>query len=161
MFDKKEINGIFEKFQKRTSEVNNLDRIPVLDAIYLNFLSKYKGLEITPDIQLFGYEDALSENKYIEENFSAIYNYLWIIGRSGQGDEWFISKETSTILFYDHDNGEYSSAEGLQDFNMNFLEFLQAAFMLHIPMKMTPSFRGKVADKSAAGGGKKSYFLFN
>ena len=33
--------------------------------------------------------------------------------------------------------------------------------ILHIPMKVPPLFRSKVTAKSAAGGGKKSCFLFN
>jgi hypothetical protein len=39
--------------------------------------------------------------------------------------------------------------------------FLDKDGTVHISGKVTPSFRGKVADKLVAGGGKKSYFLFN
>ncbi|KQM68529.1 hypothetical protein ASE74_23930 [Pedobacter sp. Leaf216] len=37
--------------------------------------------------------------------------------------------EKSTILFYDHNNGEYNSIDVFLDFHINFLVFLQAAFL--------------------------------
>lgn len=129
MFEKRNVPLIFEEFQERTTKIKDLNKVPVSDPVYLKFLSEYKGLEITPDIEIFSYEDALNENKYIEKNYPALYDKIWMIGRSGQGDEWFIHVEKSTILFYDHNKGEYSSIDDFLDFQINFLVFLQAAFL--------------------------------
>ncbi|MFD2287600.1 SMI1/KNR4 family protein [Pedobacter petrophilus] len=129
MFEKKNSVLIFEEFDSRINKIKDLNKVPVSDPIYLKFLSEYKGLEITPDIEIFGYEDVLNENKYIEKNYPELYDKIWIIGRSGQGDEWFINIEKSTILFYDHNNGEYESIDEFLDFNIDFLVFLQAAFL--------------------------------
>ena len=129
MFEKRNSVLIFEEFQGRENKIKDLIKVPVSDPLYLKFLSEYKGLEITPDIEIFSYENALNENKYIEKNYPELYDKIWIIGRSGQGDEWFINIEKSTILFYDHNNGEYNSIDEFLDFYINFLVFLQAAFL--------------------------------
>jgi len=62
----------------------------LLNSFYLSFLAKYEGVEITADIAVFSYEEALKENNYLETNYPDISLVLWIFGRTGQGDEWFI-----------------------------------------------------------------------
>ena len=54
---------------------------------------------------------------------------MWLIGITGQGDEWFIHKNNSSILFYDHDQGEYSDITQFVSLNIEFFDFLQMAFL--------------------------------
>jgi hypothetical protein len=70
-----------------------------LDDNYLSFIGKFKEIKITPDIIIFGYETALKENQYLHENYPEISEKVWIIGRTGQGDEWFIGKEKIISCF--------------------------------------------------------------
>lgn len=120
---------ILGHLDKRKLEIKNLDKLPKLDEFYLSFLSKYMGIEITPDIDILGYEDALKENRYLDTNYPDISKILWAIGRTGQGDEWFMNRNTGHILFYDHNQGEYSNIERFINFDISFLEFLQMAFL--------------------------------
>ena len=94
---------VLEKMEQRKIELRKIDKLPpLLDKFYLSFVSKYEGIEITPDIEVFGYEKALCENRYLAANYGNISKKVWIIGTSGQGDEWFINRENNLILFYDH-----------------------------------------------------------
>ncbi|GLG82381.1 hypothetical protein ACSO1_09030 [Acinetobacter calcoaceticus] len=99
-----------------------------LNDNYLSFLGKFKEIEITPDIIIFGYETALKENQYLHENYSEISEKVWIIGRTGQGDEWFVNKIKNNILFYDHNQGEYLNINQFLDMKINFENFLKMAF---------------------------------
>jgi len=120
---------ILERLNKRNSEIKKLDKLPALDKFYLTFLSQYNGAEITPDIELYKYETALSENKGFESDFPEIGKALWLIGSTGQGDEWFLDKTTGKVLFYDHNEGDYESLDQFVNLNISFLEFLQMAFL--------------------------------
>ena len=60
--------------------------------IIIYLLGKYREIEITPDIIILGYETALKENQYLHENYPEISEKVWIIGCTGQGDEWFVNK---------------------------------------------------------------------
>ncbi|RKO70720.1 hypothetical protein D7322_15735 [Sphingobacterium puteale] len=62
-------------------------------------------------------------------NYPGITTDLWMIGTTGQGNEWFISKANGTIWFYDHDHGEYIDLQFFIDFKISFSEFLQLAFL--------------------------------
>lgn len=99
-----------------------------LNDNYLSFLGKFKEIEITSDILIFGYETALKENQYLNENYPEISEKVWIIGRTGQGDKWFIGKEKNNILFYDHNQGEYLNINQFLDMKINFENFLKMAF---------------------------------
>jgi len=99
-----------------------------LDDNYLSFLGKFKEIEITPDIIIFGYETTLKENQYLHENYPEISEKAWVIGRTGQGDEWFLDKSKNSILFYDHNQGEYLHANQFLDMKINFENFLKMAF---------------------------------
>lgn len=99
-----------------------------LNDNYLSFLGKFKEIEITPDIIIFGYETALKENQYLHENYPEISEKVWIIGRTGQGDEWFVNKTKNNILFYDHNQGEYLNINQFLDMKINFENFLKIAF---------------------------------
>jgi hypothetical protein len=129
MFNKLSKNEILEKLDSRENEITVFAKLPLLNSFYLSFLAKYEGVEITADIAVFSYEEALKENNYLETNYPGISLVLWIFGRTGQGDEWFISKENGTVSFYDHNRGAYSDLGHFVDFNISFLEFLQLAFL--------------------------------
>jgi hypothetical protein len=99
-----------------------------LDDNYLSFLGKFKEVEITPDIIIFGYETTLKENQSLHENYPEISEKAWVIGRTGQGDEWFLDKSKNNIFFYDHNQGEYLHANQFLDMKINFESFLKMAF---------------------------------
>lgn len=121
---------VLEKMEQRKIELRKIDKLPpLLDEFYLSFVSKYEGIEITPDIEVFGYEKALYENRYLAANYDNISKKVWIIGTSGQGDEWFINRENNLILFYDHNQGEYSNISQFKCLNISFCSFLQMAFL--------------------------------
>jgi len=129
MFERKSEQEILRVLEKRKSEIKRLDKLPRLDKLYLSFLSKCERVEIIPDVMIWDYEKALIENRYLNVNYPKISQTLWIIGETGQGDEWFINMENNYILFYDHNQGEYSNMEQFICFNISFLEFLQMAFL--------------------------------
>ncbi|RYF25530.1 MAG: SMI1/KNR4 family protein [Flavobacteriales bacterium] len=129
MFNKLTAEEILEKFQERKSILKNIDNLQKLDTFYTSFVSRCDGLEITPDIIVFGYEEALKENKYLTNNYPNIGAKFWMIGRTGQGDEWFIDKASNHILFYDHNLGDYKSEVQLLNLEIFFLDFLQMAFL--------------------------------
>lgn len=129
MFDKLMTDQeIKEKLIERSSEITKFSKLPQLDGNYLSFLGKFKEIEITPDIIIFGYETALKENQYLHENYPEISEKVWIVGRTGQGDEWFIGKEKNNILFYDHNQGEYLNINQFIDMRITFEDFLKMAF---------------------------------
>lgn len=130
MFKAKSINAIFELFDLRKSAITNTSKVPVEDSTYLEYIRKYRSFEINPDIQLFDYENALKENKYVEENAPSFCNRVWMFARSGQGDEWFLSTEAiPTVMYYDHNKGDYSLIDQFDNFGISFSKFLQVAFL--------------------------------
>lgn len=110
------------------NEIKKFISLWQLNDNYLSFLGKFKEIEITPDIIIFGYETALKENQYLHENYPEISEKVWIIGRTGQGDEWFVNKTKNNILFYDHNQGEYLNINQFLDMKINFENFLKMAF---------------------------------
>jgi len=128
MFNKLSEKEILKRLNKNGRE-KEIAHIPSSDNFYLYFLSNFEGIEITPDIHVFGNEDAIRENQYLEFNYPDIANFFWLIGSSGQGDKWLIKKGKGTICFYDHDQGEYVATANFTDLSISFLEFLQMAFL--------------------------------
>ena len=129
MFKKLSEKKILENLRRKKTEMKNSEKLPQLDKLYLSFILTYESAEIIPDIEIFGYEETLRENSYLETNFPNINKIVWMIGRTGQGDEWFINKENNTVLFHDHNQGEYSDIKQFIDFKISFFEFLQLAFL--------------------------------
>jgi len=125
----KSLSEILIFFKKRETNVKNLDKLNIDDSVYINFISHYKAIQVNPDIDLFNYERCIKENDYIKENYLNVYENYLIIGRSGQGDEWFINRNTLKIFFYDHNKGEYTE-EGFSNMNITFEKFLQLAFLM-------------------------------
>lgn len=99
MFNLKLEKEVFSNFENRKNIITNLEKLPKSSELYLSFLTKFKGIEIIPDIVIYGYEDSLNENRYLEKNYSECSSIFWIIGYSGQGDSWFISKSDDSIFF--------------------------------------------------------------
>ncbi len=95
------------------------------DLNYVEFLKTCADTEITADIHLFGYEKALKENQYLAQNFPILSRQVWMIGRTGQGDEWFMDRQSFEILFYDHDLGftDTLNFHSLQLMQINFFNF--------------------------------------
>ncbi|GGH64408.1 hypothetical protein HNQ91_002307 [Filimonas zeae] len=123
-------NGLFlGSLAQRKQPPANLSIVPVTDTVYHAFLARCATSEITPDIILFGLEEAQKENACLRAHFPEVADIYWMAGRSGQGDEWFISPTTGTVLFYDHDTGEYTS-EGFTDLAVSFDSFLLLAQVL-------------------------------
>ena len=129
IFKKLSKQEISKRLSKRAIEIKNIDKLSLINGCYLYFISKYKGIEIIPDIEILSYEEALKENRYLETNFCQISQLVWMIGRTGQGDEWFIDRDNGRILFYDHNQGEYSKIDQFLRLNISFEEFLQMAFL--------------------------------
>lgn len=129
MFKKLTVGELTEEFTPRKSKIKDLANKLALDPFYISILSNYKGLEITPDIIVFGYEEALKENRHLSNNFSELSERVWMIGRTGQGDEWFIDTASNNILFYDHNLGDYTGYDKFLNFEISFAEFLQMAFL--------------------------------
>ena len=127
---------VFERMKRRKMEIRHMEKLPPLDKLYLSFISKYESVEITPDIEIYGYEKVLYENRYLVTNYSDISQQVWMIGTSGQGDGWFINKESNLVLFYDHDQGEYSNITQFTSLNISFCCFLQMAFLYQDLEKM-------------------------
>ena len=129
MLVKRDIEELFGLFEEREVGVS-ADENPVNDLYYERYVLGYKGIEITPDIELFSYEEALVENRYIAEHYPELHLSVWMIGRSGQGDGWFLNRKSGVIMFFDHDQGEYENMTDLLDFKLSFSEFIQCAFLL-------------------------------
>ncbi|HVI47548.1 MAG TPA: hypothetical protein VM802_21945 [Chitinophaga sp.] len=130
MFDKTDVNNLFDSFENRENIIKNTDKIPVKDPTYLSFISNYQEIVITADIQLLGYEEALNENRYVEKNYPDLYSKAWMFGQSGQGDEWFLDRETSSVLYYAHNKGDYAGMDAFLDFHIDFARFVQAALLV-------------------------------
>ena len=116
---------ILVRLSKRREKIKNLCKIPISDVFYLSFISSYEGIEIIPDIDVLGYEQSLIENRLLNSTCTSV----WLIGRTGQGDEWFIDKESNCILFFDHNQGEHSSNDCFVNLKISFFQFLQLAFL--------------------------------
>jgi hypothetical protein len=130
MFKLRQFKELIALFDKRKNVIKNTDKILINDTDYLAFISNYEGLNITPDIQLFGFDQTINANKYIAENFKDIAKSQWILARTGQGDEWFLNKQTQKIVFYDHNQGEYKNLNDFLELDINFSQFIQMAFLL-------------------------------
>ena len=130
IFEIKSAANCFDGFEKRASQITKLDKIPVNDECYLSFIKGFKGIELCPDIQIFSYEEALNKNRHMEKESSEIANVVWIIGRSGQGDEWFLDREKLNLLYYDHNNGSRKSSSEFANFGITFLKFIQAGSVI-------------------------------
>ena len=131
MFTPLSAEQIMARLPKRAVAVKRLDKLPPLPAAYLSFVQQCESVEITPDIRLSGYPSALNEHRRLGSEFSEVAARYWLIGDAGQGDTWFIGKESGSILFYDHDQGEYDEAEArFADMGIGFIPFLQTAFLL-------------------------------
>ncbi|MFV0537619.1 MAG: SMI1/KNR4 family protein [Dysgonomonas sp.] len=129
MFKTKEIENILDTCEKREHALSNLSKLSIEDIDYLSFISKYKDCEITPDIRIFGYEEALNANNYITKEYPETAESVWQIGNTGIGDQWFIDKKTQSVLFYDHDQGEYDNSEFI-DMEIKFYDFVKMGFLL-------------------------------
>ena len=116
---------ILARLSKRREKIKNLCKIPISDVFYLSFISTYEGVEIIPDIDILGYEQSLIENRLLNSTCTS----TWLIGRTGQGDEWFIDKESNCVLFFDHNQGEHSSNDYFVNLKISFFQFLQLSFL--------------------------------
>ncbi len=120
---------IFQKFRQRKNACKIVIDLPK-DKTYSAFLEYCIDTEITPDLIFFGYETAIKENQYLAQHFPKFFAYFWMIGRTGQGDEWFLDRQTCEVLFYDHNQGEYQDRNQFKSMKISFFQFLQFALLL-------------------------------
>jgi len=121
MFEIKSEKQILGMLEPRKSVISNRTEIPELDGSYLSYVLGFKGMEITPDIVLFDYDEALRENRYLAGQSEEISERLWHIGASGQGDGWFMDRVEGFVLFFDHDQGDYLSLPQFESLKLAFL----------------------------------------
>lgn len=120
---------LLSKFTPRKIKIKNTSKLPYLDDFYINFLKGFEQTEITPDINILGYENSLNENNYILKNYPDISRSFWLVGESGQGDSWFLDKNSDEILFYDHNNGDFDTNSEFINLKINFYDFLRMGFL--------------------------------
>jgi len=129
MFEAENIENLLNSCAKRENPLADTSKLSIYDKDYLSFISIYNGCEITPDIRIFGYEESLNTNRYIQNEYPEIAEKVWLIGCTGIGDQWFLDKESHSILFYDHDQGEYTDSE-FTDLGIKFNDFFRMSFVL-------------------------------
>jgi hypothetical protein len=115
----------------RKNKITNLDKIGSKDYFYREFLSIYEDIEITPDIQLFGYEKAIKGNQYLSKEYPFMADKLdlWQIGVSGQGDCWFLDRTSQKVLFYEHGDGEFNEQSEFVNLDVDFEYLFRAGFL--------------------------------
>ncbi|KAF1022220.1 MAG: hypothetical protein GAK29_03240 [Acinetobacter bereziniae] len=132
MFEvKNDLDDLFKRLNPRHQVIGSL-KASFDDAIYMKFLKLCTDTEITPDIHLFGYENALKENQYLAQHFASLSRQVWMIGCTGQGDAWFLDQQSLELLFYDHNLGfaDDLNRQSFQSMNIRFFQFLQFALLL-------------------------------
>ena len=90
-------NELFSSLEQLDPAIKNKAKIPDIDATYTEFIHRYEGVSLTPDIVLYGYQKVLEWNRRARGD--GLPEDLWLIGQSGQGDEWFLSARTKTVFF--------------------------------------------------------------
>ncbi|ADX67928.1 Uncharacterised protein [Weeksella virosa] len=121
-------NELFNFLEKLDPVIKDKGRIPQIDKKYTEFIHQFKEVSITPDIVLYGYRKAIEWNKRASDN--NLPQNLWLIGQSGQGDEWFLNEQTKTVFFFDHNQGEYGGLENFLNLQIDFTGFLRMGFLL-------------------------------
>jgi hypothetical protein len=132
MFEvKNDLDDLFKQLNPRHQVIQHIEGV-LDDRIYIIFLKQCSDAEITPDIHLFGYENVLKENRYLAQHFPELSKQVWKIGRTGQGDEWFIDQQSLEVLFYAHDLGfsDHLNRHSFQSMNISFFQFLQFALLM-------------------------------
>lgn len=99
MFTPLSAEQIMARLPKRAVAVKRLDKLPPLPAAYLSFVQQCESVEITPGIRLWDYPTALGENRRLGSDYPDVAARYWLIGDAGQGDTWFIGKESGTSCF--------------------------------------------------------------
>lgn len=90
-------NELFNFLEKLDPVIKDKGRIPQIDKKYTEFIHQFKEVSITPDIVLYGYQKAIEWNKRASDN--NLPQNLWLIGQSGQGDEWFLNEQPKPYSF--------------------------------------------------------------
>ena len=121
-------NELFSSLEQLDPAIKDKGKIPDIDATYTEFIHRYDGVSITPDIVLYGYQKVLEWNRRARGD--GLPEDLLLIGQSGQGDEWFLSARRKTVFFFDHDQGENGGPESFLDLEIDFTGFLRMAFLL-------------------------------
>lgn len=116
-------------FDVRDQILTRSDFVQCDDADYLKSITTLNLGEICPDIVLLNHEQAIKENRCIQNSFPNFAAHYWKIGDSGQGDSWLWSGENKHVAWFDHDLGEFDLA-GVQSFSLTFEEFVELAFVI-------------------------------
>ena len=126
-----DMDKLSERIPKRAVPKKYDEKIGINDDDYKKFIVVNDTFEISCDIRLYNYDQALSVNRYIEKNNPGLSLRVFAIGNTGQGDQWFMDKKTSSILFYDHNDGELNDDSTFSDMKTVFVDFLQAALIIN------------------------------
>lgn len=100
------------------------------DQDYQYFVCHYKRTELNPDVILLDYEQSINQNRYIKNEYPDFAKELWLFANSGCGDMWFLHKISKQVLFYDHDQGEFSSFDDFTIMSVEFKEFVNLILIL-------------------------------
>ena len=119
---------IIQTLPARPKPIDNKGKLPDLATPYLNFLTRFHVAEAVAEFIPFTYEQAILHNRRLADEYPETAQHFWIIGEAGQGDEWFIGKNSGSIFYFDHDLGELSP-ERLADLHIDFPQFLQLMFL--------------------------------
>ncbi|MFC3850404.1 hypothetical protein ACFORJ_09550 [Corynebacterium hansenii] len=119
---------VFASLAPLDRHIKDKGKIPAIDTAYTAFIHQFEPIALTPDIDLCGYQEALQVNGYARD--SGLPEDFWLIGRSGQGDEWLLSQRHRTVFFFDHDKGGHDDAGAFTDFRIDFTDFVRAGLVL-------------------------------
>ncbi|OBX59857.1 SMI1/KNR4 family protein [Moraxella sp. K2450] len=100
------------------------------DENYQYFVCHYRQVEIICDVVIYDYEQAINHNRYFEKEYAHFAKELWLFADNCCGDEWFLHKTTKQVLFYDHEQGEYSSFDDFVKFDVDFGQFMHLIMAL-------------------------------
>lgn len=100
------------------------------DECYQYFVCHYPQTELGADVLIMDYQQAINKNRYFEKEYPIFANELWLFADNASGDEWFLHKQNKQVLFYDHEQGEYSSFDDFVMMSVDFYQFVDLMMKL-------------------------------
>lgn len=100
------------------------------DEDYRYFVCHYQKAELNPDVVLLDYEQSILRNRDMQNDYPEFAQDIWLFADSGYGDMWFLHKTSKQVLFYDHEQGEFSSFDDFTIMSVEFKEFVNLILIL-------------------------------